>query len=536
MEDSVFPAFGLDTDWFHRAATDGGAVARVYINMLAPETFRTVIGVAVPQHEEPALLAGEVLARPLEFLCRSHVFGILNSMAHSIQNFDALACPEPVEGAENDLRRDALEIAEAGYEAINVGSAIERKMHIENGELHIAEVRPPQNETAYQLAGRRVFFVGIGKCALTAASAIEKLFGDTLTGGIAFDVSDESLRTPGVHSSCGRLASSSKIEVFIGTHPLPSEVNERATERIIEFLSDCREDDLVIFLISGGGSTLLCSPEAPMTPDDESTLFKELTAHGATIQDINTVRKHISHARGGGLTRAAYPAEIVSLIVSDVPGNDIAFISSGPTVKDATTIADAKAILEKYDITSSTNTVFVETPKEEKYFERVSNILFLTSKDALDAMSDEATQRGYKTEIVDDHFSGEAREVGRAVVEKLHEASPKTALLYAGESTVTISSSSGIGGRNQEMALAVLETVRDDEIILPFASDGHDNTDHAGAIGDAVTIAHAQEKKLSIAEYLDEHRSYEFFSTTGDALDTGYTGSNISDLIIALKK
>ena len=275
-----------------------------------------------------------------------------------------------------------------------------------------------------------------------------------------------------------------------------------------------------------------------MTPADESALFKELTAHGATIQDINTVRKHISSARGGGLARAAYPAEILSLIVSDVPGNDIAFISSGPTVQDSSTITDAKEVLARYNITIS-NITFIETPKEEKYFERVTNLLFLTSKDALDAMKDEAAKRGYETEIVDDHFSGEAREVGRAVVEKLHDASQKTALLYAGESTVTLREvrpPSQAGGRNQEIALASLETILDDEIILPFASDGHDNTDYAGAIGDSISRAHASEHNLSIAEYIVAHRSYEFFSITGDALSTGYTGSNISDLIIALKK
>ncbi|MFA5744767.1 MAG: DUF4147 domain-containing protein [Candidatus Paceibacterota bacterium] len=451
---------------------------------------------------------------------------------HIIQNFEALACPEHVEGAENDLRRDALLIAEAGYEAININAVIRSKVQVASDEMSIGD-------KTYQLAGRRVFFVGIGKCALTAASAIEKLFGDTLTGGIVFDVSTESLRKSDIHSSSGCPTSSSKIEVFIGTHPLPSEVNEHATKRIIEFLSDCREDDLVIFLISGGGSTLLCSPEAPMASADESALFKELTARGATIQDINTVRKHISSARGGGLARAAYPAEIVSLIVSDVPGNDMAFISSGPTVKDQTSVNDAKEILGKYTIIVPTNTTYTETPKEEKYFERVNNILFLTSEDALTAMKDSASKHGYDVEIVDEQFSGEARDIGRAVVEKLHNASPKTALLYAGESTVTLTDTecpSNSGGRNQEMALAALEYLNADELILPLASDGHDNTDRAGAIGDAITLAHAQEKNLSVSEYLDAHRSYEFFSTAGDALNTGYTGSNISDLIIALKK
>lgn len=439
-------------------------------------------------------------------------------MGHIIQNFDALA--------ENELRRDALEIAEAGYEAIHVGNALRHKLKIENDELIVNSARCHLTETVRKhLAGRRVFFVGIGKCALVTAEAIEELLGDHLTSGIAIDVSpiERNLK---------------KIETFIGTHPLPSEKNELATKRVLEFLLNLSEDDLVIFLVSGGGSTLLCSYESPMTSADESILFKELTAHGASIQDMNTVRKHTSRARGGGLARAAYPAEVVTLIVSDVPGNDIQFISSGPTVRDTSTISDAETVLARYGIAAPESVTFIETPKEEKYFERVTNILFLSNEDALSAIKDAAAQRGYATELVDRQFVGEAREVGRAIVEKLHAAPTKTALFYAGESTVTLKDvgHSSQGGRNQEMALAALADIRDDEIILPFASDGHDNTDHAGAIGDSVSREHALTHDLSIEKYLDEHRSYDFFTTTGDALNTGYTGSNVSDIIIALKK
>lgn len=438
-------------------------------------------------------------------------------MEHIIQNFDDLTT--------SDLRRDALVIAEAGYAAINVGDALRNKLHIENDELIIdVPTRSHLTETVRRhLAERRVFFVGVGKCAFVAAKAIEEILGDRLTGGIALGVSS------------GEEIVLEKIKAYFGTHPLPSEENERATKRLIEFLSDCRDDDLVIMLISGGGSTLLCLPEPPMTPADESTLFTKVSATGATIQELNTIRKHTSHARGGGLARAAYPAEVLSLIVSDVPENDMQFISSGPTVRDTSTIADATAVLVKYGIAPE-NISLIETPKEEKYFERVTNALFLSSADALAAMKGEAARRGYTVEIVDEQFAGEARDIGRAVVGKLHNAAAKTALLYAGESTVSLGASSGTGGRNQEMALAVLEEIHDDELILPFASDGHDNTDYAGAIGDSLSLAHAQEKNLSVKECLDAHRSNDFFSTTGDLLRTGYTGSNVSDLIIALKK
>jgi glycerate-2-kinase len=272
-----------------------------------------------------------------------------------------------------------------------------------------------------------------------------------------------------------------------------------------------------------------------MSVADEVELFKRLTALAAPIQDVNIVRKHISRVRGGALAVAAYPAEVVSLLVSDVPGDDIEFIASGPTIRDVTTVSDAQEVLAKYNITAPVGTTFLETAKESKYFERVTNTLLLSSRDALEHMTQEAIARGYGVQVVDTHFTGEARDIGRAVVERLHESAPKTALLYAGESTVTLNTTMGNGGRDQEMALATLDRIKDDELILPFASDGHDFTEHAGAIGDALTRTHAAEKNISIAEHLDAHRSHNFFEATNDALVTGYTGSNVSDLIIALK-
>ncbi|MDO8566940.1 MAG: MOFRL family protein, partial [bacterium] len=236
------------------------------------------------------------------------------------------------------------------------------------------------------------------------------------------------------------------------------------------------------------------------------------------------------------LAVAAYPAEVVSLIASDVPDNDIGLIASGPTVLDASTIDDAKTILARYDISIPAHIELIETQKDETYFKRVANVLFLSNQDALVAMRDEAVRLGYAAAVADNHFTGEARDVGRAIVEKLHAVSAKTALLYAGESTVTLSAHSGLGGRNQEMALAALEYLNPDELIMPFASDGRDNTDHAGAIADDTTRAHAREKNLSAEECLHAHRSYDFFQSSGDALQTGYTGSNVSDLIVALKK
>lgn len=431
-------------------------------------------------------------------------------MGHVIQNFAPLA--------STPLRRDVLTIAEAGYVAINTHAVLSKKIRVENDELHV-------DDATYPLTNRRLFFVGIGKCAFDAAVSIEHLCGEHLTRGIALDVST----TPPTGLT--------KIETLTGTHPLPSEANVHATKRILTLLTDCCEEDLVLMLISGGGSTLICSPTPPMTSLDEAELFIALTKGGATIQELNTVRKHISKARGGGLAKAACGAEIVALIFSDVPGNDIEYISSGPTVRDNSTAADAEAILATYGINPPASTVFIETPKEEQYFTRITNTLFLSNNDALRAMERGATHLGYAVTIVDDQITGEASVIGQSIVRTLHQALPKTVLLYAGESTVTFDTDgpSSEGGRNQEVALAALALIRDDELVLPFASDGHDNTDHAGAIADAVTLAHAHKHGLSIDESLAGHCSYTFFKTTADALHTGYTGSNVSDLIIAIK-
>lgn len=430
-------------------------------------------------------------------------------MVHQIQNFEELAT--------GTLRTDALCIAEAGLDAVDTGSALAKRLRVENDELHI-------DGKTFALSGRRIYFVGVGKCAFAAAETIEKIFGDRLTGGVALDVS--SVEDRGLK----------KIEQYAGTHPLPSEANEAATKRIVSLLSDKTEDDLVLMLISGGGSVLLCLPPEKMTCLDESALFSELTAKGATIQDINTVRKHTSSARGGGLAAAAFPAEVISLIVSDVPGNDISFVASGPTMLDLSTIADAEAVFAKYGLSIPNGIKLVETSKEQRYFDKVTNILFLSSKDALVAMIEEARRRGYAADIADDHFTGEAREVGRAITEKLHAAPANTAFFYAGESTVSFGTIRGEGGRNQEIALSAIENIRDNELLLSFASDGHDNTNHAGAIADTAIRDYSLSQNLSIEEYLNTHSTYDFFTAVGGALTTGYTGSNVSDLIVALKK
>lgn len=433
-------------------------------------------------------------------------------MKQWVHNYDALAL--------SDLRVDALAITTAGLEAIDIATALTRELTLADNILSVGA--HPDHTRVIPLTGRRVYFVGVGKCAFGAADAIEKLFGEKLAGGIALDVTPAN--------------TSGRVERLTGTHPLPSETNVAATKKILTFLALRDASDLVLMLISGGGSTLLCAPEGAMTANDESALFHDLTTKGASIQEINTVRKHTSRARGGGLAAVASPATVLALIVSDVPGNDISFISSGPTVCDTTSISDAKAVLTHYGITAPATTHFIETPKDPALFAHIHTTLFLTSGAALTAMEKVASTRGYHTEVVETAYAGEAQTLAHAIVERLHTALPNTVHLYAGEATVSIGNARGKGGRNQELALAALAHLRDNELILPIASDGYDNTDHAGAIADTTTRSHALEKGVSSDEALASHASYDFFTTTGDALITGAIESNVSDIIIAIKK
>ena len=226
------------------------------------------------------------------------------------------------------LRRNSLEIIAAGLNAIDTEFAIKNNVQLQGEILAIKE------ETIALDGINNIFVVGIGKCALSAARALEEILGERLTGGIAIDVRDGELK---------------KIKTFKGDHPYPSLKNVEVTNAIMTLISKLKINDLVIFVISGGGSTLLCQP-TNFKYEAEIKLMGYLFKKGADIFEINTIRKHISLARGGQLAKYAYPANIVSLIFSDVPGDNLEFIASGPTVRDTTTIEDAKKILQKYNL------------------------------------------------------------------------------------------------------------------------------------------------------------------------------------------
>jgi glycerate-2-kinase len=255
---------------------------------------------------------------------------------------------------------------------------------------------------------------------------------------------------------------------------------------------------------------------------------------GADINELNTARKHLSNVQGGQLAKIAYPARIIGFVFSDVIGNDISTIASGPLSKDTTTAEDAVRVLEKYDIMKVCklpDCQVVETPKEDKYFENVNLFLAVDNNKALEAMKTEAQKIGYDAIIETSILLGEAREVGEMLAKK--NISARQALLFGGETTVTVSGE-GKGGRNEELALGALPYVGEHMLVLSAASDGHDNTDAAGAIADLYSVEKASKLGLNYKTFLAENNSYEFWKKVDSQIITGPTGANVSDLMIVL--
>lgn len=425
-----------------------------------------------------------------------------------IKNFKKLA--------KTDLRKSALEIAEAGLTAIDTRRVIKENVRLQKGALFIKDRRFPLKSF------KRLFVVGIGKCSLEAASELERIFAKRISGGIVVDVRPGQL---------------TYIKTYTGTHPLPTQQNVDAAKTIVALLSSLNKTDLVLMVISGGGSTLLCQP-SDFTCIEEASIIDCLLKVGANIREINTVRKHLSLARGGYLAKYAYPAKVVSLIFLDVLKNDLQFVASGPTVRDTTTIKQAQKVLLKYDVErrcgfSPRN--LIETPKDKKYFKRVTNILLVNNRVALEAMKTRARKLGFKVYIRTSSLGGEARQAGKRIIRDLSKIGSKTVLLYGGETTVFVSGR-GKGGRNQELVLLALRFIKAGQVILAIASDGRDNTEFAGAIGDIMTRSRAKKLNLPMEKYLQENDSFNFFRKTGDYLLTGHTGSNVSDLIVAIRE
>lgn len=435
------------------------------------------------------------------------------------------------------MRRDAVSIFRAGLEAADPVNAIQRHVELKQNLLKV------EKQTYDLSAYDKVWVVGAGKAGAKMAQAVEGIFDRRLEGGI-------------VNVKYGHASALNKVKVNEAGHPLPDEKGVRGTKEIIDLLKQTGERDLVLCLISGGGSALLPCPVEGLTLQEKQQTTKILLECGATIHEINAIRKHLSQVKGGRLAQLAYLSMLVSLILSDVVGDDLDTIGSGPTVADRSTFQDCLAILEKYQIRRrvpgsvasllerGANGEVKETPKQgDPVFGRVQNVIVGSNTLAVRAAQQKADALGYHSLVLSTCIEGETRDVAKvhAAIAKeiLRTGNPvptPACIISGGETTVTIRGG-GLGGRNQEFALAAaiaLDGLRG-VVALSGGTDGTDGpTDAAGAIGDGSTLTRARQKGLDAEACLRENDSYHFFEPLGDLLITGPTFTNVMDLRLML--
>jgi glycerate-2-kinase len=290
------------------------------------------------------------------------------------------------------------------------------------------------------------------------------------------------------------------------------------------------EKDLVLVVVCGGGSSMLEHPHS-VSIEQKIEIEKALLKSGANIIEMNTIRQHLSDVKGGGLAQILYPATIATLIYSDVPGNDISYIASGPTVKSNSTIDTAMELVKKFNIPDAPREAFIDNPKDDKYFEKVKNHIVLSNLTALNAMREKAHEKNIKATIFSDKFQGEARNSSLELLEKVTEPG---ILLVGGETTVT-AKGNGVGGRNQEATLSALINIPEKTLFCSIDSDGWDNSPAAGAIADTIGKKKIEEQNINAQEFLDNNDSFTFFQKTKDSIITDRLPSNVSDLMLIWK-
>lgn len=439
---------------------------------------------------------------------------------------------------QRGLRRDALAILKAALQAADAGNAVRRHLSVSRGRLRAGA-------TSISLEDfNRVFLIAAGKAASQMAAAVRQVLGAALTGGIAvtkYGHSGRSLRP---------------VTVIEAGHPIPDERGLAAAGQIRELLRELNARDLLIVLISGGASALLPAPIEPVTLADKQSTTDLLLRAGADITELNTVRKHLSTLKGGGLAALAYPATTISLLLSDVIGDRLDVIGSGPTVPDPSTFSDAAGVLDRYGVMdrvpktvrrrleSGVDGKMPETPKPgDPLFQNVHNLVIGSNRLSLEAAAGTARDLGYHTLILSSTMQGEAREVARVHAQipreihlSGHPARRPACILSGGETTVTVTGP-GKGGRNQEFALAAGIEIAglSDLLVLSAGTDGTDGpTDAAGAMATGDTVSRAAAVGLDARAHLRANNAYPFFDALGDLIRTGPTGTNVMDIHLFL--
>lgn len=400
----------------------------------------------------------------------------------------------------------------------------------------------------YDLANfDRVRIIGFGKGSTPMAQAAHDLLADKITDGLVI-VKYGHILADNINIS--------PVALVEAGHPVPDEKSLAHSTTLVSMLADGTESDLVLCLISGGGSALLTRPVDGISLADVQTLTKALLAAGATINEINAIRKHLSSVKGGQLARLAHPATLISLILSDVGGDPLDVIASGPTTPDFSTFEEALRLLEKYHLTKQVAPSIPahlqagrsgskpETPKQDDpAFKRVQNHIIANNQMALEAAVEAARELGWHADSFGPFLEGEATEVARQIAFLARTVSLNStifkkpaALIFGGETTVTLKGN-GLGGRNQQLALATALHIQNSANLLVayIATDGNDGpTDAAGAIVDGQTISKATTAGLDPLAYLDNNDSYHFFRAIDDLIITGPTNTNVNDIVLIL--
>jgi hydroxypyruvate reductase len=435
------------------------------------------------------------------------------------------------------LRHDAGTILQAGLEAADPVRAIRQTVTLEGDSLSVAD-------QVYDLTPHKnIFVVGAGKASAAMAQALEEILG-------------ERIRTGRINVKYDHTLPLNFIQLKEAGHPVPDEAGYQGTQEIIQLLRGRSENDLVFCLLSGGGSALLPSPASCLNLADKQVLTQKLLGCGATIHEINALRKHVSGIKGGKLAQLTYPATLITLILSDVVGDDLESIASGPTVPDHSTFADCLRILEKYTLLDEIPKRVAdfmrcgaagdmpETPKgDDPAFKKTQNVIVASNIQALEAARSQAEALGYNCLLLSSMVEGETKEVAKvhaAVAREIRASgNPLVApacVISGGETTVKIRGQ-GKGGRNQEFVLAAAIEIAgmENTVVLSAGTDGTDGpTDAAGAVADGDTIARSEELGLNAESYLQDNDSYHFFEALDDLLITGPTLTNVMDLRLIL--
>jgi len=385
--------------------------------------------------------------------------------------------------------------------------------------------------------GERVCLISVGKAGAACARAAYEILGKRLARGLV--ASPEDCEIP-------------RLEAIKSSHPVPDESSLLAGERGLELARSARPDETLLVLLSGGASSLMEAPVEGISLEELQKLYDLMLRSGMDIREINTVRRHLSRLKGGGLARASRAGKLFALIISDVIGNALEDIGSGPTAPDPSLKADAITLLKRADIWHSlkheTREAIwnaPETPKpDDPCFSRVQNIIVADNRTALLGLKEKAAELGYESILVTDALRGEAREVGFAMGGILTGiargrsdlSGRRVCLIFGGETTVRVRGS-GAGGRNQELALACAMGIKGlrGVGVIAFSTDGKDGpTRAAGAFADGSTCLIAHEKGLDPREFLDNNDSYNFFRRVGGLIETGPTGTNVADCVVLL--